>query len=209
VAARGALFMLRRAGQNGTVAWPAVTLGGGVAGVANVAHSGGLFYTDASTGTLPVDLSDLPHLFHLCVCVPALPCPCMHACWLLAPSGSAHAHSLALTRRLPGRASNLNNNTLGGFVPDLPTSLQYLCAPALACSGVRAIPDACRATARAPRSDLKDNAFFGGVPNEAAIAFAAGMPLLCVAVAAHLRTLHCAFCARPSSLRFLSSLLVR
>jgi hypothetical protein len=35
----------------------------------------------------------------------------------------------ALTRRLPGRDSNLKNNTLSGAIPALPTSLQYLCAP--------------------------------------------------------------------------------
>jgi hypothetical protein len=50
VAERGALFMLRRAGQNGSVAWPAVALGSGVAGSGNIARSsGGVFYTDAST----------------------------------------------------------------------------------------------------------------------------------------------------------------
>jgi hypothetical protein len=41
---------------------------------------------------------------------------------------TAHA-PVALTRRLPGRDSNLNNNTLSGAIPALPTSLQYLCAP--------------------------------------------------------------------------------
>jgi hypothetical protein len=43
---------------------------------------------------------------------------------------------------------------------------------------VLSVPDA-----YAPRSDLHNNAFRGGVPNAAAIAFAAGMPILCVAYA--------------------------